>query len=105
MKYSKSTKKPKSLGFLRKVEKTKPKSPDLTGHLTIQSHTLKEIVRQFKDSDKEEVPCNLAAWRNTDKDGETCLAVELSPWFIGADRDNKKSDVFDALFSDDEEED
>ncbi len=43
-----------SLGFLRKTEKTKPRSPDLTGTLQLQRHTLEAIVKQFKESDADQ---------------------------------------------------
>ena len=36
-----------SLGALRKANKTKPKSPDLTGQLKLQRHTAAAIVEQF----------------------------------------------------------
>ncbi len=78
----------KSLGALRKAEKTKERSPDLLGQLHLQRHTLLKIARQAKESSGEEVLCNLAAWRNRDKNGSTYLSVELSPWYC-ADRAQK----------------
>jgi hypothetical protein len=83
-----------------KQKKTKQRSPDLTGQLHLQRHTLVEIARQAKESDEEEVICNLAAWRNQDKNGSTYLSVELSPWYTPQGPRRSKSDVFDGLFGD-----
>jgi hypothetical protein len=44
-----------SLGALRKANKTKPKSPDLTGKMKLQRHTAAAIVKQFHHDDIEEV--------------------------------------------------
>ena len=71
----------KSLGALRKNEKTKPRSPDATGKLYFQRHTLTEIYRQLANSGDDEVICNLAGWRNNDQHG-SYLTVELSPLFV-----------------------
>ena len=37
----------RSLGALRKANKTKPKSPDLTGQMKLQRHTAAILVKQF----------------------------------------------------------
>jgi hypothetical protein len=50
-----------SLGFLRKAEKTKPKSFDLTGTLKLQRHTMETFIKQFKEHDGEVLP---AAWQD-----------------------------------------
>jgi hypothetical protein len=93
----------KSLGSLRVAEKTRKRSPDLLGQLHLQRHTLSEIVRQAKDSDGEEVMCNLAAWKNHDKSGSTYLSVELSPWYVRRPKKAAKRDIFDDLFDDEGE--
>jgi hypothetical protein len=90
----------KSLGALRKATKTKKRSPDLLGQLHLQRHTLMEITRQAKESDDDEVMCNLAAWRNEDKNGSTYLSVELSPWYTPRTQRKAKIDVFSDLFDD-----
>jgi len=46
-----------SLGLLRKTEKTKPRSPDLTGTLKLQRHTLEVIIKQFQETDADETEC------------------------------------------------
>ena len=69
--------KKRSLGTLRKNRKTKPQSPDATGKLHFQRHTLREIYRQLTDGD-DEVICNVAGWRNNDQQGPY-LTVEISP--------------------------
>ena len=43
----KPVKQKRSLGALRKANKTKPKSPDLTGQMKLQRHTAAAIVEQF----------------------------------------------------------
>lgn len=93
----------KSLGALRKANKTKPRSPDLIGHLNLQRHTLRDIVKQAKETGDEEVLCNLAAWRNKDKQGATYLSVELSPWFRQRKQQSSETDVFDDLFETEDE--
>ena len=93
----------KSLGALRKAEKTKERSPDLLGQLHLQRHTLLEIVRQAKEGDAEKVTCNLAAWKNRDKNGSTYLSVELSPWYVPRPKQKAKKDIFDDLFGDADE--
>jgi hypothetical protein len=71
----------RSLGSLRKAEKTKPRSPDVTGTLKLQRHTMEAIAKQFKESDAAEVTCCIAGWRNEDQNGPY-LSVELSPKYV-----------------------
>ena len=40
----------KSLGTLYRAEKTKPRSPDMTGTLKIQMHTLRELFEFYRRS-------------------------------------------------------
>jgi len=70
-----------SLGTLRKNNKTKPKSPDLTGQMKLQRHTAAAIVEQFRHDGIEEVICNIARWKNQDH-LRPYLTVELSPRFV-----------------------
>jgi hypothetical protein len=90
----------KSLGALRRATKTKKRSPDLLGQLRLQRHTLMEIARQAKESDDDEVMCNLAGWRNLDTNGSPYLTVELSPWYTPRTQRKSKIDVFSDLFDD-----
>lgn len=92
------------LGALKVATKTKPRSPDMTGRLTLHSHTLEELVRQYKDNGQEEVPCNIAAWKNRGKDGVRILTVESSPWFVSKRkrRSDAEADIFADLFGHDE---
>ena len=78
MQLDKQVKQKRSLGALRKNNKTKPKSPDLTGQMKLQRHTAAAIVDQFGHDAIEEVVCNIAAWKNQDYTGPY-LTVELSP--------------------------
>ena len=80
MQISKEPQRKRSLGALRKANKTKPRSPDLTGQLKLQRHTAAAIVEQFNQDHIQEVVCNIAGWKNQDHNG-SYLTVELSPRF------------------------
>ena len=90
-----------SLGALRKNNKTKPKSPDLTGQMKLQRHTAAAIVDQFSHDDIEEVVCNIAGWKNQDYKGPY-LSVELSPRFV-AGAQMERDHIIDSIINDDEE--
>jgi hypothetical protein len=92
-----------SLGALRRNNKTKPKSPDLTGQMKLQRHTAAAIVEQFSHDDIEEVVCNLAGWKNEDHVGPY-LTVELSPRFV-ARAPVERDDIIDSIINNKEEED
>lgn len=62
----------RSLGPLRKANKSIPKSPDITAQIKLQRHT---IVRQFERTESDEIVANLA-WVNY-LHNEQCLTVEL----------------------------
>jgi hypothetical protein len=64
MQLDKTIKQKRSLGALRKANKTKPRSPDLTGQMKLQKHTAAAIVEQFSHGDIEEVVCNIAGWKS-----------------------------------------
>ncbi len=72
----------KSLGNLRKAQKTKPRSPIATGSMKLQHHTLEIILRQLERSGADEIDACLAAWENQDRQGELYLTIELSPKFV-----------------------
>ena len=92
----------RSLGALRKANKKKPKSPDLTGQLKLQRHTAAAIVEQFSHDNVEEVVCNIAGWRNQDHGGPY-LTVELSPRFV-ARTQVEGDDIIDSIINDNEED-
>jgi hypothetical protein len=98
----KPVKQKRSLGALRRANKTKPKSPDLTGQMKLQRHTAAAIVTQFGDDQVEEVVCNIAGWRNQDYNG-SYLTVELSPRFV-ARMATDQEDIIDAIMNDKEED-
>ena len=93
--------KKRSLGALRIAQKTKPRSPDLTGQLQLQRHTAEMIVKQFTESDAEEVVCNLAGWRNDDYRGPF-LTVEISPRYVPQRSEALKASNLDFIFNDQE---
>jgi hypothetical protein len=97
MHIDKSIKQKRSLGALRQANKTKPKSPDLTGQMKLQRHTAAAIVEQFNRDDIEEVVCNLAGWRNQDYTG-LYLTVELSPRFV-ARAQVERDDIIDSIIN------
>jgi hypothetical protein len=94
--------KKRSLGTLRKNEKTKPRSPDATGKLHFQRHTLREIYRQLTDSGDDEVICNLACWRNNAQQGPY-LTVEISPLFVPHEWRRPKNESFDDMFNEEDD--
>ena len=91
----------RSLGALRKANKTKPKSPDLTGQLKLQRHTAAALVEQFSHNHVQEVVCNIAGWKNQDHNG-SYLTVELSPRFV-ARTPIERDDIIDSIINDKEE--
>lgn len=91
-------KRKRSLGALRKADKTKPKSPGLTGQLRLQRHTAEWIAQEFNQENADEVVCNLAGWKNTDHSG-SYLTVELSPRFV-ARTPTERDDILDAIIND-----
>ena len=98
----KPIKQKRSLGALRKANKTKPKSPDLTGQMKLQRHTAAAIVEQFSRDDIEEVVCNIAGWRNQDYNGGLYLTVELSPRFV-ARMLTEQDNIIDSIINDKED--
>jgi hypothetical protein len=93
----------KSLGALRKHQKTKPRSPDATGKLCLQRHTLTEISRQLDEIGGDEISCNIAAWRNNDQRGPY-LTVEVSPQFVAYERRLSDNEPFDDMFNEEDEQ-
>jgi hypothetical protein len=71
-------KKTRSVGVLRSSKiKTRPLSPDLSGNLHLQRHTLERLAEEVLMTDQEEVICNIKAWIYSDEGGHY-LNVELS---------------------------
>jgi hypothetical protein len=94
--------KPKrSLGALRKANKTKPKSPDVTGTMKAQRHTIAALVKQFTENETDEITCNIAGWFNQDSTGQY-LTVELSPRYVPRERE-QPINMFDTFFQEKEE--
>ena len=86
----------RSLGSLRRAEKTKDRSPDLTGTLKLQRHTMEAIAKQFKETDAAEVACCIAGWRNEDQNGQY-LSVELSPKYVSRRQEPTNSSLTDFI--------
>ena len=92
----------KSLGKLRKANKTKPRSPDVTGKLTLQRHTLTAIVKDLEETGGVEVICNIAGWLNHDQLGRY-LTVEVSPRYVPYEQQTPKRGIFDSIINDRDE--
>jgi hypothetical protein len=92
----------RSLGDLRKATKTKPRSPDVTGKLRLQRHTLLAIIRDFKEDGGVEVVCNIAGWKKQDHQGPY-LTVEISPQYPPQERRTPTPSIFDDMFDDEDE--
>jgi hypothetical protein len=97
MHLDKQVKQKRSLGALRTANKTKPKSPDLTGQMKLQRHTAAAIVEKFSHDGVEEVICNIAGWKNQDYKGPY-LSVELSPRFV-ARTQAEGGDIIDSIIN------
>ena len=57
----------------------------------LQGHTMEAIVKQFKETDADEIDCCLAGWRNTDANGEPYLTFEPSPKYVTSRQEPVKS--------------
>lgn len=98
MSFSEPISSKRSLGSLRKANKTKPKSPDLIGQMRLQRHTAVAIVKQFSDGNDDEVVCNIAGWRNQDQSGPY-LTLELSPRYLSRPT-NEDEDIIASIIND-----
>jgi hypothetical protein len=87
MAFDEPVSKKRSLGALRKADKTKDRSPDSTGTLKLQRHTFEALAKQFQETDGPEIDCCIAGWRNTDQNGQPYLSVELSPRYVARRRE------------------
>ena len=66
-----------SLGTLRPKDKTKDKSPDVTGTITIKRDLLLDLHKQLTQSNDDEVVANIAGWLYDDANGRY-MRVQLS---------------------------
>jgi hypothetical protein len=83
----------KSLGTLSPSEKTKPKSPDMTGKLKSLKKTLREIINTHREEDGDAFEANVAVWLYN-SDGERYMTLELSPRYrSGVQRSAKETTV------------
>jgi hypothetical protein len=90
--------KKRSLGKLRRNQKTKDKSPDMTGSLRLQRHTAMAMIKPFEDSDVEDVVCNIAGWVNQYHDGQY-LTIEISPKFVSRQLQRPTANNLDFIFN------
>jgi hypothetical protein len=92
----------KSIGALRKATKTKPRSPDLTGKIALQRHTTQSIIKQFDETESDEILANLAGWINHDSNGQY-LSVEISPKYVRHEQPMPEANNLDFIFNDQED--
>ncbi len=86
----------RSLGSLRKANKTKDRSPDFAGKLKLQRLTMDVFAKQFKETGAEEIDCCLAGWINSDTNGQF-LSIELSPRYVARRREPTQSNFEDFI--------
>jgi hypothetical protein len=78
MVFDESTSPKRSLGSLRKTDKTKPRSPNFTGKLKLQRLTMEVFAKQFKETGPY-------------------LSVELSPKYVARRREPSNETLADFI--------
>jgi hypothetical protein len=91
----------RSIGKLKKADKTKPRSPDLIGQLRLQRHTLKILSGQFEETGTDEIVCCLAGWKNHDNEGPY-LTIEISPKYVRRE-DHPQQSALSFIFDEEEQ--
>jgi hypothetical protein len=87
----------KSLGALFSSKKTKPRSPDMTGKLSLLKDTLREIINTHQEEDGEVFEANMAGWFNS-SGGKTYMTLELSPRYRPAVQRSEKDMTLEEFF-------
>ena len=93
----------KSLGSLSPSEKTKPRSPDMTGKIKILKETLKEIIDTHREEEGDVFEANLAVWLYN-SDGERYMTLELSPRYRPGVQRSAKETTVEEFFDETSEE-
>jgi hypothetical protein len=92
----KEQQKKRSPGALRIAEKTKDRSPDMTGQLKLRRHTATAILEGFSPG-CDEVICNIAGWRNQDASGPY-LTVAISARYVAREYRPSTKGALDFIF-------
>ena len=92
----------KSIGKLRKATKTKSRSPDLVGEISLQSEHIAAIANHLNETGSDEVLCNIAAWANRGPYGQY-LTVQLSPPYVPQQQHLQPENNLDFIFDGEEE--
>jgi hypothetical protein len=87
----------KSLGALFPSKKTKPRSPDMTGKLSILKDTLREIINTHQEEDGDGFEVNMAGWINN-ASGKMYMTLELSPRYRPAVQRSEKNMTLEEFF-------
>ena len=93
----------RSLGTLSPSEKTKPRSPDMTGKIKILKKTLKEIIDTHREEEGDVFEANLAVWLYN-SDGERYMTLELSPRYRPGVQRSAKERTVEEFFDETSEE-
>ena len=75
-----------SLGTLREAVRTKDRSPNLIGPLTLQPANIIEIHDFFRRQGDEGVTCNIAGWCYSRFSRESISRFRLSPLYVETTR-------------------
>jgi hypothetical protein len=95
----------KSIGTLRLNNKTKDRSPDLTGTMKIHRNLINAMSNELDQTGADVVTCNIAAWQYRDDDGPL-LNLQLTEPYKPPRRDQGSTTIFDLLTKQqDEDED
>jgi hypothetical protein len=86
----------KSLGTLRMNNKTKERSPDLTGTIKIHRHLVTALWNELRETGGPVAECNLAAWHYRDKSGHL-FNVQLSGKYEPPRQYHGSENIFDLL--------
>jgi hypothetical protein len=102
MDFEEPTPRKRSLGVLRKAKKTKDRSRDVTGQLTLQREDFEWMAGEFSKTGGQEITCNIAAWPNHDSHG-LFLTVQISPRYVPRQKQTTSRPDLDYFFNGGEE--
>jgi hypothetical protein len=95
-----------SIGNAFENEKTKEKSPDFTGKITLQGDLLRTVQLQLAQSDQDKVEVNVALWFRRTNLAKKFVTVVISPLYTKTKGSQRKSVParIEEFFSDDLEQ-
>jgi hypothetical protein len=87
----------KSVGVLFTSTNTKPRSPNMTGELSIVKETIQEIINTHREQDGDVYKANMAVWFY-DKGGKKYMTFELSPLYRHGSQRSEKDMTVEEFF-------